>query len=222
MTRPFFAWPGWPHLRFAWLLSGVNGLWFAIIYGGCDWITAQRSLRVPIHLPLELSIPLVPSAVLAYMSIYALFAAGPFIVRDRREFATLVLGLAFAILIGGIGFLLIPARAAFGPTGELGVWTRLFQFADRLNLDYNMVPSLHVALSVGCVGVFARYASPAGRLALWVWAGAIALSTVLTHQHHVIDVLTGWALGVLSYRVPSKIFWFPEKNFDFAAVRTPR
>jgi membrane-associated phospholipid phosphatase len=220
MTRPFFAWPGWPHLRFAWLLSAVNGIWFAIIYCGCDWITAQRSLRVPVHFPLELSIPLVPSAVLAYMSIYALFAVGPFIIRVRREFTALVLGLALAILIGGIGFLLIPSRAAFAPPGELGMWARLFHFADRLNLDYNMVPSLHVALSVACVTAFARCASAPGRVALWLWAALIGLSTVLTHQHHIIDVASGWVVGAFSYRAGMKIFNGREKNFNFAAART--
>ena len=220
MTRPFLAWPGWPHLRFAWLLSAVNGIWFAVIYGGCDWITAQRGLRVPVHLPIELSIPLLPGAVLAYMSIYALFAAGPFIIRDRREFAALIFGLALAILIGSIGFLLVPSRAAFAPPGELGVWAGLFHFADRLNLDYNMVPSLHVALSVACVAAFARSAAAPGRFALWLWAAAIALSTVLTHQHHVIDVISGWVVGIISYRLGMKIFYAREKHFNFAT--TPR
>ena len=194
--QPFIGWPGWPFLRFAWLLSAVNGLWFAFVYGGCDWITAHRSLRVPIHLPIELSIPLIPGAVLIYMSIYALFLAGPFIVRERREFTALILGLALATLIGGIGFLLIPSNTAFRPPSDLGIWTGLFHFADELNLDYNMVPSLHVALSVCCISAFARHASPTGRALLWAWAAAIAISTMLTHQHHVLDVITGWGVGI--------------------------
>jgi membrane-associated phospholipid phosphatase len=205
MKRSFLAWPGWEYLRFAWLWSGANGVWFAFVYGGCDWLTAHRTLRVPIHLPLELSIPLVPGAVLAYMSIYVLFLAGPFIVRDRREFKALILSLALATLIGGIGFLLVPSRAAFAPPGELGIWAGLFHFADRLNLDHNMVPSLHVALSVACVAAFARHAARSGRIALWLWAAAIAASTLLTHQHHVIDVITGWIVGVATYQTGVKM-----------------
>lgn len=199
--KRWIAWPGWPFLRFAWRLSAANGLWFAFVYGGCDWLTAHRSLRVSIHLPIELSIPLIPGAVLIYLSIYVLFLIGPFIVRDRREFTALIRALALATLIGGIGFLLIPARAAFAPPGDLGIWTGLFHFADRLNLDHNMVPSLHVALSVCCVGAFARRATPVGRAALWIWAAAIALSTLLTHQHHIVDVVTGWMVGAFSHRI---------------------
>ena len=197
----FFAWPGWPFLRFAWLLSAANGVWFAVVYVGCEWLTAHRTLRLPVHLPVELSIPFVPGAVVIYMSIYLLFLAGPFIMRERREFTALIRALALATLIGGIGFLLIPSRAAFAPSGDLGFWTGLFRFADWMNLDYNMMPSLHVALSVCCIAAFARHAAPAGRPALWTWAAAIALSTLLTHQHHIVDVVTGWMVGAFSHRI---------------------
>ncbi len=175
-------------------------MWFALVYGGCDWLTAHRTLRVPIHLPVELSIPLVPGAVVFYMSIYLLFLAGPFIIRERREFTALIRALALATLIGGIGFLLVPSEAAFAPPVDLGVWSGLFHFADRLNLDHNMVPSLHVAFSVCCIAAFALNASVRGRALLWIWAVAIALSTLLTHQHHVLDVMTGWGVGIVSSR----------------------
>jgi membrane-associated phospholipid phosphatase len=203
MKTRFLAWPGWRFLCFAWLLSAVNGMWFAVVYGGSDWITAHRSTRVQIHLPIELSIPLIPGAVLVYMSIYPLFLAGPFIVRERREFANLIGSLALATLIGAIGFLLIPARAAFPPAGELGICANLFHFADRLNLDYNMVPSLHVALSVCCISSFSRHSSKLGQKLLWTWSAAIALSTLLTHQHHVVDVVAGWLVGMAAYRAPA-------------------
>lgn len=202
MGRPrFIIWPGWPFLRFACLLSTLNALWFWIVYDGCEWITSHRSLRVPIAMPWELkNIPFVPGAVVIYMSIYLLFLVGPFMVRERREFATLISSLALATLLGGIGFLLFPSRAAFPPPGDLGVWAGLFHFADWLNRDYNMVPSLHVALSVCCIAAFAKKAAPPGRALLWTWAAVIALSTLLTHQHHVVDVVAGWCVGLCAHR----------------------
>ncbi|HUS36736.1 MAG TPA: phosphatase PAP2 family protein [Verrucomicrobiae bacterium] len=193
--EPFLKWPGWNHLKFAALLTVLGTIWFIIVYAGCDTITAHRATRVRIHFDWELRIPLIPPMTIFYMSIYALFLAAPFIIRERKDFGRLCLKLNVAILIAGIFFLLIPAQLAFPPAENLGLWTSLFNFADRLNLHYNLAPSLHVALSVSCIATFSKRASPSVGTVLWLWAIAISLSTVLTHQHHVIDVLAGWALA---------------------------
>jgi membrane-associated phospholipid phosphatase len=137
--------------------------------------------------------------VLVYTSIYFLFFASPFIVRGRQEFLRLAIMLDLIVLVGGIGFLLIPGQIAFAPPTDLGHFPNLFRFADGLNLTYNLVPSLHVALSVGCIAVFARKCGPLGKWLLWCWAIAISLSTLLTHQHHVLDVVTGWIVALVAY-----------------------
>src|ERR1035438_5911961 len=154
--QPFLAWPGWGHLKFAWLQTLLVSLWFALVFAGADWFTGQRALRVRVHLDAELHIPLVPAFTLVYMSIYVLFFAAPFVLRTRREIVNLVLSQTLAIAIAGICFLVIPAQLAYVPAtdSELGAWKGLFNFADRLNLDYNLVPSLHVALSIICVELF--------------------------------------------------------------------
>jgi membrane-associated phospholipid phosphatase len=43
---------------------------------------------------------------------------------------------------------------------------------------------------------------PAYKYFYWLWAAAIAVSTLFTHQHYVADVVTGGALGLL---VASKV-----------------
>ena len=40
-----------------------------------------------------------------------------------------------------------------------------------------------------------------GRRLLGVWAFAVAVSTVLTHQHHVADAVGGWALAAAAHRL---------------------
>jgi len=198
-AEPFLAWPGWAHLRYALVLSFVNTLWFVLVYGGMDALTARRSFRVPVHFPAELAIPFVPAMTLFYMSIYLLFWMAPFVLRTRREFRALVITLAFAIFCGGIGFLLFPANLAFAQPREeeLGIWAGMFHLADKLNLTYNLLPSLHVAFAVICVAVFSARASVAGKVLLWIWAAMVAASTVLIHQHHLLDVATGWLLALV-------------------------
>ena len=202
-AEPFIAWPGWTQLRYAWALSLLNAAWFALVFCGCDALTAHRTLRVSVDFAAESRIPLVPGMVAVYMSIYLLFLAGPFIVRSRREFRALIVTLAAVILYGGIGFLFIPARLGFAAPSqdELGAWAGLFHLADRLNLTYNLVPSLHVALTNVCVAAFSRHARGMGKALLWIWAVAIAVSAVLTHQHHVLDIVTGWLLASLAVKL---------------------
>lgn len=205
-SEPLLAWPGWPHLRYAGLLSFANALWFVLIYGGMDYFTARRSFRVPVHFPAELRIPFVPAMTVFYMSLYLLFLMAPFVLRTRREFRALVMTLALVIFCAGIGFLLFPADLAFVPPREedLGIWARLFHFADTLNLTYNLLPSLHVAFAVACVVIFSGRAPGIPRVLLWLWAIMIAASTVLTHQHHVLDAVTGWLLALICVR---KLFY---------------
>jgi membrane-associated phospholipid phosphatase len=109
---------------------------------------------------------------------------------------TLAITLDVIILVGGIGFLLIPARLAFAPPTDLGAFPGLFRFADRLNLTYNLIPSLHVALSGACIVTYAPRAGVFGRILLWTWGLAISASTLFTHQHHVLDVVAGWIVSL--------------------------
>lgn len=204
---PWLAWPGWGHLRYAGLLSLANAVWFALVYGGADALTARRAFRVPVHFPAELRIPLVPAMTVFYMSLYLLFLLGPFILRTRREFRAVVCTLAFVTLCGGVAFLLFPAELAFAPAreGELGIWAGLYHLADDLNLTYNLLPSLHVAFAVVCVASFSPRAPRPVKAALWSWALLVAASTVLTHQHHVLDAVTGWLLALACVRTVGSV-----------------
>ncbi|MBI4663435.1 MAG: phosphatase PAP2 family protein [Verrucomicrobia bacterium] len=142
-----------------------------------------------------------PAATAIYMSIYLLFVAAPFVLRRRTEMRAMVIALMAVTGFAGLCFLLLPAEPAYPPPQNLGAWRGLFEFADWLNLRYNMLPSLHVALSVVCVVCFAARASHAWAILLWLWAMALAASTLLTHQHHLLDVVTGMVLALAACRL---------------------
>ena len=92
----------------------------------------------------------------------------------------------------GAFFLAIPAEPAYPrPSVELGAWLGPFLAADAANLDYNMVPSLHVAFATTFAWLFAIRADGVIRWAIAGWGVAIAVSTLLTHQHHLVDVAAG-------------------------------
>lgn len=197
---PFLAWPGARLLAYAAVLGAAQMAWFCLIYGGADWITAQRTTRFPVHLDVERFTPFVPAMIVFYMSLYLLFLAAPFVLRTARQLNALSATLASVIFVAGLCFLALPAELAYPTQREWGVWAGWYAVADRMNLQYNLLPSLHVALSVVCVDVFALHAARIGKILLWLWAAAIALSTLLTHEHHLLDALAGALLALTAVR----------------------
>jgi membrane-associated phospholipid phosphatase len=186
---------------FGWLYLRVGAI-FAATFLGAEWLTLQHPWRVRIALPGELAVPLVPAWTWIYSSIYLPIHAAPFVLRSPPELRRLARVLVGVILAAGLGFVLVPAELSYAAAvlPASGATATLFRWADALNLDHELFPSLHVALSSTCLGIYAGRAGVLVRVGLAVWAGLIGASTVLTHQHHVVDVLGGWALGAIAVR----------------------
>ncbi len=201
MKEPFWAWPGWALLRsFARLYLAVS-LLFVVVYGGADLLAAQRT-RLRIDFAWEAGIPLCPGFAWIYMSIYLPLLFAPFVLRSERELRALARAAALVIGVAGVGFLLFPAEIGYPAAPDLGdsLSARVFRLADTLNLRYNLAPSLHVALSGVALGALATRARTPGRVLLLAWALLIGVSTLLTHQHHVVDVVSGYALAGAALR----------------------
>ena len=128
----------------------------------------------------------------------------------------MVTTLLVVILVAGVGFLLVPSDLAFPPSVDTGPLEEAVRVSKELALPHNLVPSLHVAMSVTCVAIYALRAGRPGKTLLWGWATAIALSTLLFHQHHLLDVVTGWALGQAAVR------FIYERPFQSGAERCPQ
>jgi membrane-associated phospholipid phosphatase len=200
---PFLAWPDSKNLGEALVLGTAQTLWWMAVYIGADWLTGLRTERVRIHLDAELNIPFIPSSILVYRSIDLMFLLAPFILHTRTEIRALTLALAIVTGIAGVGFLLLPAEPAYPPRAP-GIWDPLYAWNHRIVLTYNMAPSLHVALSIVTLSAYGLRRGKIGKVLLGAWGAAIALSTLLTHQHHLFDVLTGlilgWGAHLLVYR----------------------
>jgi membrane-associated phospholipid phosphatase len=199
--EPFWGWPGCGHIRRTLCYVVLVGLWFLFVYVGADYVTGLRSLRFRVHFDAELAIPFVPQALLIYNSVYLQYLIAPFVLRSRRALDAYAAALAAIIAAAGVGFLLLPAQLAYAPVEYAGAWAGAVATTRQLTLQYNLAPSLHVALAVATVAIFATRAGRVGRCVLWAWAIAVAASTLLLHQHHLFDAITGWPLGVAGKRL---------------------
>jgi membrane-associated phospholipid phosphatase len=197
--EPFVAWPGWRHLSYAAILTAVVDVLFAAVYFGADYVTGLRAHHLHLFLRQELAIPLWPSMILVYDSLYLLFILAPFVLRTREHLNRLALTAAATITASGILFLIFPAELGFRPPIVTGPFKTIFEVSDKLNLDYNLVPSLHVGLAMICLQAFWPKRSLVARTWLAVWGVALVLSTLLTHQHHVLDAVSGAGLALVIF-----------------------
>jgi membrane-associated phospholipid phosphatase len=128
---------------------------------------------------------------------------------------------AAVMLTAGLFFLAFPAELAYPPAAHSGVWEDVVQITRRVALQYNLAPSLHVALAVTCVTAYAERARWGGKLLLWAWALGIVASTLLLHEHHLLDVVTGWPLGLAGkYLVYDRLLRRQELQPAAAGVRS--
>ena len=166
--------------------SLLVGIAFFAVYPTMNWLT---SLRTPLHLyfEAELAIPFVPQFIWPYLSMYVLFAIPPFLIPPENMPA-LGRQLIAGCLISAVSFLILPAELGFVRELPRAPYTQIYAKVFSVDRPYNLVPSLHVIFSTAIALACADFARSRARLALLFWLAVIVVSTVLVHQHHLLDL----------------------------------
>ena len=195
-----------PSKLYAATTSVALSLLFLVAYGGCSWITAHRSDVGTWYYSWESFIPFVPLMIIPYMSINLFFVCAPFLCQSRNELRVFAQRIAFAILVAGVCFLLIPLQySAVRP--QPSDWTgAIFRFLHFFDQPYNLLPSLHIAFRTILAAFYAKHTKGVMRLASHVWFVLIGFSTLLTNQHHIVDVVGGFVLAAICF------YLFREEN----------
>ncbi len=187
--------PRGANLRKNLFLVGLFTLLFIVVYGGADILGASAEQRYRVALDFEAQIPFVPSMAVIYLSILPLMLLLPVVYNKPWELFPLFLVLSLEVLVGGVIFLLFPTLEIFPPR-DSSANTLMFFLADVVNLRYNNLPSLHVALSLTTAIAIAQRCGTWGRWFYLGWGILITISSVLMHEHHIADVVAGSLLAI--------------------------
>lgn len=199
--EPFLAWPGAANLRITVPLCLSFLKLFSSVYGGTSLLAGLRGTHPGPYFRFELHTPFVPSMSAVYLTVPLILLLTPFILRTWRDITPFFLTLTVETLAAGLCFLLLPFAQAYPPRVASGFWGGLFHFADVLNLEYNEVPSLHIAFAVTAALVFGRRCGWLGRTLFGLWAVGVSVSTLLIHEHHLLDVGSGVLLAAAAILV---------------------
>lgn len=187
-------------LWFLWVSLAFFG-----VYPACNWLTAQRASVYSLYFPFELQIPFVPEMIWGYFSMYVLFFF-PVFLMDAQQLRKLGARLVSGTMLSGAIFLLLPSQLGFqriSPAEAPYSW--MFDGMFSLDLPYNMAPSLHVVYTGLILFILIESARSTAAKAAWLgWLTIVCISTILVHQHHLVDVFMGlgmvWALHKYAYR----------------------
>jgi hypothetical protein len=81
-----------------------------------------------------------------------------------------------------------------------------------MDAPYNLLPSLHAALTLILLDIYFRHTRGFIRVATMIWFVLIALSPVLTYQHHLIDIVGGFVLAGYCF------YFFREPSLPLSVV----
>jgi hypothetical protein len=193
-------------LRTYTLWASLAGVAFFAIYPTLNWLTSLRSHRFHLYVPAELSIPFVPQFIWAYLSMYALFLL-PLFVLPTERIPVLGKQLVTGTVACGAVFLLLPAELGFVrviPSDP--IYASIYASIFGVDRPHNLVPSLHVVWSSAIVLACVDATRSLGRAQLYVWLALLVGSTLLVHQHHVLDAVSAILLVLVlrrCYGVPN-------------------
>jgi membrane-associated phospholipid phosphatase len=123
-----------------------------------------------------------------------------FVIHQQEHLNRTILAFIFAWLVAFACFIAYPtvgSRPAIKTLGDgFFDWTlRVIYSSDH---RYNCLPSLHVAQCFLAAFTCGKVHRGVGAVAT-VWAALVALSTLFTKQHYVLDAVTGTMLACLAY-----------------------
>ena len=172
----------------------VVGALFVVGYGGSNWLAAQRAAQLHLYLPAELAIPFIPAMIGPYLSINLLFAL-PLFRLGAEDLRLLGRQMIATTLIATAFFLSVPTALGFTRSTVASDLAPTYRLLYSLDYPYNCVPSLHVAYASQIVFALAARGSHRLRASLALWLCLIMVSTVLTHQHNILDLACGLLLA---------------------------
>ena len=168
------------------------------IYLGTNEIAAQRTSFYQLYFEFEREIPMVPWMIHIYNSFHILLFMNFLIIKDPLKIKAIAISLISSSAIASVFFLLLPAELGFSRTENIQGYEFWYNALHWLDHPHNLVPSLHITFSaLSAYVISTEMGSVFLRLIFLLWFLLICSSIVLVHQHHLIDIVSGFVLAVL-------------------------
>lgn len=178
-----------------------NALAMLVFWAGGYFLVGQLAGGGPFHsmeIPLDQEIPFRPAWVFVYVTVYPFFLFPLFYLDDPKDLLTVDLAQFLALTMSYVMFVVYPVEYPRAPLVETDFATWALSVVHGQDPAWNCFPSTHcTACTISSLSVMRS--NP--KLSAWavLSTAAICISTLMTKQHFVLDVVMGVVLGVASF-----------------------
>ena len=156
------------------------------------------ALRLETHA--DALIPFQPAFVFAYLLYYPWLLLPLAVLREREVFFRALAAFALMQVCAALTFVWLPSHMLRPSVVPAGVAGDLVRFIYRLDMGWNVFPSLHVGHSTLVALLCWRQGHKSFPLVA-LGSALISVSTVLIKQHYAVDIPAGLLLAWFCYRM---------------------
>jgi membrane-associated phospholipid phosphatase len=196
----------------------LNAMVFGLCYLNANHLAQQNNITRHVALAFESSMPFIEWMIVLYLC-SGIFFYWVFLAEQSAEALSLLSRRMLATtLIATALFMLVPLQFSWQrPLINSPIPAVLFDFLSWVDRPYNQFPSLHVAY---CVIFWSSLRDTVQhrikRLLLVLMLITVAVSTLFTYQHHLLDVIGGLIVGCVAVRMVRSRSSQPNVAFYYA------
>lgn len=189
------------HIKAMAIWGSLCVLLCTVLYLSSNCIAETLLSHHQLYLECEKDIPQVPGMILFYES-YSLLVLLSFIyAKSPKNIRALSITMMVSSVIACAIFLLFPGELGFSRTMNIQGYESMFEVLHRMDKPHNLYPSLHITFSAISAFTLLRHTQKKRmQVLLILWVIMIALSVILTHQHHLFDIATGFVLAWITLK----------------------
>ncbi|MCB1176738.1 MAG: phosphatase PAP2 family protein [Leptospiraceae bacterium] len=173
---------------------------FLLTYPAINYFTEFRTDIHHFYFVFEKELPLIPWMVIPYFSINLLFILPVFYV-EGEDISIIEKCFLITLVISCFIFLIFPTTLGFN-TNNPEYFNEIFNSIKKVDKPYNLFPSLHVGFSsIVFLYLFKKEKKFLLKLFYSIWMIFIFSSVIFTHQHHLLDIVSGYAIAHSVFKI---------------------
>jgi len=162
-------------------------------------LTEYREKYYVLETSFDRLVPLVPEFSWIY-AIYLIVVLSPvFILDNIDDFRKTGICYIVEYLIAYFFYLSLPVKMIRPEIFVSDIHTQMLDLIYYVDMPFNCFPSLHVGTSFLASMISSHHNKKAGSV-LYLTSILIALSTLFTKEHYLLDLVAGWFLAYFIYR----------------------